>query len=73
MLYQLALLPLPFLLGNVALASGEKVLGVSPGLSAQYVPSNGQWTCLDGSKQISWAAVNDDFCDCPDGSDEPGA
>lgn len=28
--------------------------------------------CKDGSKKFTRAQLNDDFCDCPDGSDEPG-
>ena len=28
--------------------------------------------CRDGSKKFSKAQLNDDFCDCPDGTDEPG-
>ena len=58
------------------LASKDKLLGVSPELSARYVPSKKGsaevWQCLDGSKSIDWSAVNDDYCDCSDGSDEPG-
>jgi protein kinase C substrate 80K-H len=28
--------------------------------------------CKDGSQSIPLASVNDDYCDCIDGSDEPG-
>ena len=30
------------------------------------------FTCFDKSKTYSFEHVNDDYCDCPDGSDEPG-
>ena len=43
---------------------------VIPGLPL-YDPSK-DFTCLDGSKQLSFSNVNDDYCDCDDGSDEPG-
>ncbi|EIN10218.1 hypothetical protein PUNSTDRAFT_63724 [Punctularia strigosozonata HHB-11173 SS5] len=51
----------------------EKTHGVHPALIPRYVPTeSATWRCLDGSKEIAWSAVNDDYCDCPDGSDEPG-
>lgn len=31
------------------------------------------FTCFDGKKTIPLKNVNDDFCDCADGSDEPGS
>lgn len=36
-----------------------------------YDPSR-PFTCLDGSKTIDFSEVNDDYCDCPDATDEPG-
>ena len=59
-----------------AFAAVDKTLGVPPDLLPKYTPltsgANPTWKCLDGSKEIKWSAVNDDYCDCADGSDEPG-
>ncbi|KAF8171838.1 glucosidase II beta subunit-like-domain-containing protein [Pholiota molesta] len=70
------MVPLVLLLSALplsALATTPKTLGVAPDLIPKYVPSKaGTWKCLDGSKEIPWNFVNDDSCDCLDGSDEPG-
>lgn len=50
------------------------IRGVRPELADKYAPTDGgKFTCLDGSKTLDFGAVNDNFCHCADGSDEPGA
>ncbi|KAG0367302.1 glucosidase II beta subunit-like-domain-containing protein [Gamsiella multidivaricata] len=47
--------------------------GVAPSRSKLYTPdSAGNWQCFDGTKVVPFTAINDDYCDCLDGSDEPG-
>ncbi len=36
-----------------------------------YQPAE-EFTCFDGSATIPYQYINDDYCDCSDGSDEPG-
>ncbi len=50
----------------------KKIRGLNPALADRYSGSGGIFQCLDGSKAIPFDRVNDDFCDCADGSDEPG-
>nr|CAD7400176.1 unnamed protein product [Timema cristinae] len=40
-------------------------------VSSLYTPQK-DFTCLDGSATLPFIYVNDDYCDCDDGSDEPG-
>ncbi|XP_022754375.1 glucosidase 2 subunit beta-like isoform X2 [Durio zibethinus] len=47
-------------------------LGISPQDEKFYKPSSDSIKCKDGSKKFSKSQLNDDFCDCPDGTDEPG-
>lgn len=47
------------------------VRGVSPHDAAHYMPGK-TFKCLRSSGVISYDQVNDDYCDCKDGSDEPG-
>jgi len=45
--------------------------GVRVELASFYNPSS-DFKCLDGSNTIPFIQINDDYCDCEDGSDEPG-
>ncbi|KAI7874233.1 hypothetical protein K492DRAFT_174735 [Lichtheimia hyalospora FSU 10163] len=63
---------LPCILAAVAVVQASSLRGINPERQHLYQPKNGQWECLDGSKTIPATAINDDYCDCPDGSDEPG-
>ncbi|KAH3681348.1 hypothetical protein WICPIJ_007701 [Wickerhamomyces pijperi] len=74
-------MPLPNLLlllllpsSSLATAYINGIQGVQPSLQHLYKPnSNGQWTCLNHPEiKLSFSQINDNYCDCPDGSDEPG-
>ncbi|KAF3988763.1 hypothetical protein FT663_03851 [Candidozyma haemuli var. vulneris] len=58
----------------IAIAATKGIIGVSPENQHLYQPnSNGKWACLsDPSIELNLEQINDDICDCPDGSDEPG-
>eukprot|EP00927_Polykrikos_kofoidii_P036633 TRINITY_DN30925_c0_g1_i1.p1 TRINITY_DN30925_c0_g1~~TRINITY_DN30925_c0_g1_i1.p1 ORF type:complete len:455 (+),score=46.77 TRINITY_DN30925_c0_g1_i1:53-1417(+) len=53
----------------------DRIRGAQPDLQSRYLQSRatGRFQCFDGTQELSsFKSVNDDFCDCPDGSDEPG-
>lgn len=53
--------------------SASLLRGVQPDLAAVYALSGSSvFRCLDGRKSVNVNAVNDGYCDCYDGSDEPG-
>nr|AXJ21600.1 glucosidase 2 beta-subunit [Glyphodes pyloalis] len=45
--------------------------GVSLSKASLFSPTK-DFTCFDGTVTIPFSYVNDDYCDCFDGSDEPG-
>ena len=57
---------------DVRVGSIESIRGLAPDLRRQYIFENDLFTCLSGGKAFSASRVNDDYCDCIDGSDEPG-
>ncbi|KAJ5612839.1 Glucosidase 2 subunit beta [Penicillium lagena] len=67
----------PVLLLAVAgsVAASDKVArprGVAPEF-AKFYQDTTSFTCISHpSIKIPFSTINDDFCDCPDGSDEPG-
>ncbi|XP_062846363.1 glucosidase 2 subunit beta [Trichomycterus rosablanca] len=55
----------------VAAVEVQRPRGV-PLSKRNFYEENSPFTCLDGSRTIPFDRVNDDYCDCKDGSDEPG-
>ncbi|KAJ3242021.1 hypothetical protein HDU81_008893 [Chytriomyces hyalinus] len=55
----------------------DPLLGIHPSKLALYSQAvshdpQAQFACLDGSRSIDIKSLNDDYCDCDDGSDESG-
>jgi len=66
-------LPFPFILlafQAITLSDGA-IVGVPPEEQHKYVAGE-RFFCLDMLKIVPFTSVNDNFCDCADGSDEPG-
>ena len=60
------------MLAMVAMSvQSEEMRGVQPEDAHLYAKKD-MFTCKDGSSTFSIDKVNDEFCDCNDGSDEPG-
>ncbi|XP_027345856.1 glucosidase 2 subunit beta isoform X2 [Abrus precatorius] len=49
----------------------DPFLGIAP-QDEKYYKSSDVIKCKDGSGKFNKAQLNDDFCDCSDGTDEPG-
>ncbi|KAK9941464.1 hypothetical protein M0R45_018060 [Rubus argutus] len=56
---------------SAASSPQNQFLGIAPE-DEKYYKSSEVIRCKDGSKKFSRAQLNDDFCDCADGTDEPG-
>ena len=53
-------------------SSGPGLSPLPPSPDHHFYDESKPFTCLDGSATIPFDQVNDDYCDCRDGSDEPG-
>ncbi|XP_035385966.1 glucosidase 2 subunit beta-like isoform X2 [Electrophorus electricus] len=56
---------------SAAFVESKKIRGISMSYKRFYRERK-SFLCIDGSKLIPFDRVNDDYCDCADGSDEPG-
>ena len=59
------------IIGRAAAAS-PSIRGVDPEIASRYSFQLGAFACLSGDKTVPADRVNDNYCDCADGSDEPG-
>ena len=55
-----------------AAATPASIRGVDPKIASRYSVQHGAFACLGGGKTVPADRVNDNYCDCLDGSDEPG-
>jgi len=60
------------LLSSGVSGSIEPPKGVPLSKAEQYSVSSDSFACLVGGGSISFSRMNDGYCDCADGSDEPG-
>ncbi|SCU93709.1 LAFA_0F17810g1_1 [Lachancea sp. 'fantastica'] len=64
------------LFSSAVAASAASLRGVPDAQRHLYRPlesDSTKWACLsDPSIILNYSQINDDYCDCPDGSDEPG-
>ncbi|KAK7508152.1 hypothetical protein BaRGS_00000391 [Batillaria attramentaria] len=51
--------------------AAQRPRGVSSS-KASFYQEGKEFVCLDSGQVIPWEYVNDDYCDCSDGTDEPG-
>ncbi|KAK7099862.1 glucosidase 2 subunit beta-like isoform X2 [Littorina saxatilis] len=51
--------------------AAERPRGVSSAKASFYQPGK-DFKCLTSGETVPWEFVNDDYCDCKDGTDEPG-
>ncbi|KAA8542885.1 hypothetical protein F0562_024037 [Nyssa sinensis] len=58
--------------GSASTPSKSQLEGIAPGDEKYYKASPDTIKCKDGSKKFTKSQLNDDFCDCLDGTDEPG-
>ncbi|KAI9839804.1 MAG: hypothetical protein M1837_002003 [Sclerophora amabilis] len=63
---------LGYALGGATAAESSRPRGVGPEF-AKFYKATDRFTCISNPAiQLDVSKVNDDYCDCPDGSDEPG-
>jgi protein kinase C substrate 80K-H len=54
---------MPCILVTIGSAQATRPRGVRPDMAGMYDP-NDSFHCLDGSAEIPFDHVNDDYCDC---------